>query len=718
MGLISPRKAIPNRILEPAWQLLLGLVVFACGLLITTRYFHSVDEVSMFVTAVNIVDRGEMHVNQMAYSLWGIRPGEEVIKLNANGDVYSNKSPVVIAFMIPLVALGKLIPALGKVRAALLLGPFLTAATTALLYAFARHLGYARFTSSITAFLFAFCTMALPYMQTAFGGPLASFGLLLALWAVEKHIGVDEQPSPTSSRRIRFSGAVLCGIGMVLAIGSNLVYILLIPIFALAIVVKHRFHRSSLRRYVSQLVWFGLPLGLMGTGLLIYNFVRFGAWLEAGYHFSPGQEGFSTPLWWGLLGLTVSPARGFLWYNPPALLALLSWPRFHRAQRFLSLVMLSVIGMHLIAFGTWWAWWGGWSWGPRFLLPIVPYTILVSLPFLQSALGGASIKRTGMVLIATLGLAVQVAGVAVDFNLYEQELDAHFPAPPDQPLRYHHNPALVYDVARSPILEHWRRLCAGTIQLGWWSGDNQPRLSTTLATILHNQKPKDVIIFLVPELLYELLDNPNLPPIHGLPFNLPAEDARAQIVFERALRDAERVWLITWYGPGDTENWYEEQLRQEWASVSEEWGDDLRLLLMARPPHTDHRSENATTFDSIRLFAYSLQRSHDTLFVEIAWQAVESIPQDYITFVHVLDSEMHLIAQQDRPPLGGYRPTTSWVPGEIVVDRFAFPLSGKQLAEAQVMIGWYEWPSLERLPVRNEIGKSVEGNALLIGDTK
>jgi hypothetical protein len=33
------------------------------------------------------------------------------------------------------------------------------------------------------------------------------------------------------------------------------------------------------------------------SGLLGYNWLRFGNWLETGYHFAAGQEGFTTPLW-------------------------------------------------------------------------------------------------------------------------------------------------------------------------------------------------------------------------------------------------------------------------------------------------------------------------------------------------------------------------------------------------------------------------------------
>ncbi|HET6444406.1 MAG TPA: hypothetical protein VFI27_07465, partial [candidate division Zixibacteria bacterium] len=63
---------------ERLWIILLGLSVFLTTSLLMTADFHSIDEAAMFVTAVNVADSGEFHANQIGYSLWGIRPGEEV----------------------------------------------------------------------------------------------------------------------------------------------------------------------------------------------------------------------------------------------------------------------------------------------------------------------------------------------------------------------------------------------------------------------------------------------------------------------------------------------------------------------------------------------------------------------------------------------------------------------------------------------------------------
>jgi hypothetical protein len=692
---------------------LLGLVVFIAGLLVTPGYFHSVDEVAMFVAAHNLIEEGEAHTNQMAFSLWAIRPGEEVVKLNQAGDVYTKKSPLVVIMMVPLLLLGKLLPFAGHVRLVLLLGAVFTTATAVLLYHLARELGYGRRTATAGLFLFAFGTMALPYARTAWGEPVIAFGLLLAGWAAVRSVRDRERPAgaaPSVSLRLAFWS----GVGLALAIGSNPVYVLLAPLFALFVCYRPV---AAWPQRGRRLLAFTLPLAMVAVGMLLYNAVRFGSGLETGYHFAPGQEGFSTPLWWGILGLTISPARGFLWYNPPVLLALLAWPRFHRAQRPFSLLALLVVMAHLLIFGAWWQWWGGYAWGPRFLLPIVPYLILVALPLIDAAVRGRRLWLAALLLLGALGLLVQVGGTAVDFNLYEQQLDARSPAPAGRPLRYHHHPSLVFDVGRSPILEHWRQLSWATYLQRRQNGREAPdRLLEIPATIRRQQKAGDRVLSLVPELLLDWLEQPDFPPVHGLPYNVSPDDTRAGIVFQRALHDARRVWLVTWYGPGDPGNWYESDLRREWATVSEVWADGLRLVLLARPPQLDHWTPAAAGFGPIRLAAYSRQQQDGTLFVELLWRAESDLDQDYVTFVHLLDPAGNLLAQQDRAPLAGYRPTSTWLPGEGVVDRFAFPIDTIEMNEVQVVVGWYSWPSLERLPVKGKDGEAIADDHFVIGN--
>jgi hypothetical protein len=57
-----------------------------------------------------------------------------------------------------------------------------------------------------------------------------------------------------------------------------------------------------------------------------------------------------------------------------------------------------------------------------------------------------------------------------------------------------------------------------------------------------------------------------------------------------------------------------------------------------------------------------------TLAITLTWQAVDRVADDYTVFVHVLSEGDRKAAQVDSRPCNGDCPTTSWQPGEIIVD--------------------------------------------------
>lgn len=688
---------------ERLWIILLGLIVFLTTSLLMTADFHSIDEAAMFVTAVNVADSGEFHANQIGYSLWGIRPGEEVTALGKYNDVYTKKSPLMILLMVPAVLLGRIVPFLSISRTVLWLGPLLASAIVLILHRIGRELHYSRLASTAAVLLLVAGTMMLPYAQTVFGEILAALGLLLTVWAL--------------FRLIRGGGpwaASGVGAGLGLACGTNPVYFALAVIVALLILLWF-LPENSWRSVLRQLIFYVIPLLVVATFLIIFNYACFGSIWETGYRLSPNSEGFRTPLWWGALGLTISPARGLLWYSPPVILAFFSWPIFHRRQRRLSWAILIIVLFHIAVFGMWWEWWGGYGWGPRFLLPIVPMLLLVTLPGLERAEKGSWSWRAAVFVLLIAGITVQIAGVGIDPNLYERQLDADYPAQHDQPLRYHHNPSLEYDVPASSIVQHWRQIGAGAARsrLGWWR-DEGLEPTSIIEEIRTRQQLGDIVVLLDLSLEDHFLEAANLPPVYGLPVNVPEDDILARALWERAQRDAKRIWLVTWYPPADPGNWYEWQLRRSWASEDEAWHGDRRVVLAARPLSSVGEVKADGLFGPIGLNSYSLAAYGDHLEIELVWSVTSKVDADYVSYVHLTDQDGLIVAQQDRQPLGGFYPTSRWQPGESVVDRFTFTLpSGVEREAVMVRLGWYGWPSLERLPAQSTTHEIMDDSLLV-----
>jgi hypothetical protein len=82
-----------------------------------------------------------------------------------------------------------------------------------------------------------------------------------------------------------------------------------------------------------------------------------------------GLIGYSYPFVLGVLSILFSFGKGLIFFCPG--LILIGWVRKSISnpveRKLLILWLLVVLGM-ILAYASWWAWYGGWSWGPRFFL--------------------------------------------------------------------------------------------------------------------------------------------------------------------------------------------------------------------------------------------------------------------------------------------------------------------------------------------------------------
>jgi hypothetical protein len=87
------------------------------------------------------------------------------------------------------------------------------------------------------------------------------------------------------------------------------------------------------------------------------------------------------------------------------------------------------------------------------------------------------------------------------------------------------------------------------------------------------------------------------------------------------------------------------------------------------------------------------------LVVRLYWQTVVSMKEDYSIFVHLLNGDDKIVAQNDHQPKGGMYPTSVWDPGEVVADEFSITLPDDLAAgQYRLAIGMYLLSTGERLP--------------------
>jgi hypothetical protein len=117
-----------------------------------------------------------------------------------------------------------------------------------------------------------------------------------------------------------------------------------------------------------------------------------------------------------------------------------------------------------------------------------------------------------------------------------------------------------------------------------------------------------------------------------------------------------------------------------------------------------HRDTRASFEGGIDLIGYDLEPASlqpgDSLTATLHWQARDMVARPYTTFVHLIDPDGEKVAQADAPPFNGLHPTDHWLPGERLRDSRQLTLpTDAQLGRYQLVVGWYDPVSLERVPL-------------------
>lgn len=99
----------------------------------------------------------------------------------------------------------------------------------------------------------------------------------------------------------------------------------------------------------------------------------------------------------------------------------------------------------------------------------------------------------------------------------------------------------------------------------------------------------------------------------------------------------------------------------------------------------------------------------DNLLVQLQWQRLDPPAADYTVFVHLLDDQGSVLAQDDSVPAVGFRPTRSWQPEEVVVDYHWIRLPASvDLTNTRLSVGLYLPETGERL-LRDPLAEAGAG---------
>jgi hypothetical protein len=156
-----------------------------------------------------------------------------------------------------------------------------------------------------------------PCAKSDFSEPPLTATLLAAALCVL--LGARPHLDPRSTRRLD----ILAGCALGVAVLAKYVAVIFVPLFCLYVIVAAPPAQSLARRFVRRIALLA-PVAVAGCIDLLVNDLRFASIFSTGY--SATDRPFSGDVVSGLLGLTISPYRGLLYYDPLLFLGLLAIP--------------------------------------------------------------------------------------------------------------------------------------------------------------------------------------------------------------------------------------------------------------------------------------------------------------------------------------------------------------------------------------------------------
>ncbi len=280
-----------------------------------------------------------------------------------------------------------------------------------------------RSTRLVTLCAFGLGGVGVPFELLFFGHQLAACLLVFTLWA-----GVRAVQS-TRWRHALLAG--WCAGWSVITEYPTLILVLCVAALCAALTLAQPVLRARRLGVLVMGVTLGsvIPLGLA----MAYHHAAFGGAFTTGYKFiengffaaihTRGFMGIQMPTLQGLGGTLFSANRGLFYFMPALLLApvgcVLLWRAGQRAWGGTLLFSMVAYAMFAAGFGYWL---GGWSLGPRHLVPAVPLFLLGLAAVLHAAESSRPWAWLAVVMRGLTGWSVLVIGLAcVTHSGYPEE---------------------------------------------------------------------------------------------------------------------------------------------------------------------------------------------------------------------------------------------------------------------------------------------------------
>lgn len=392
---------------------LVGVALFACYLLTLGGHQYSIDGIVMFQSAKQLFFRHSLVLVppvKWGADEWHVSPFSVGFTL-AYLPVLALWSP--IFYWMPALQATPYDPGIahhrelyGNVPYLLCswLNPLITAVTGGVVFALGRRIGLTRGWAVGGALVFGVASPAAAYARYDYSQPLAGLGLTAGVLGL---VAAREGPP--------HRWLLLAGTALAVALLTRVeLAVPIAGIIASTVLSSWKLGTRDRLLRVSILLVLPAAAGVAWSGS---NRLRFGAWTRTGYQtlaelFSVSPAGVLE----GVFGLLLSPGAGILVFFPLAWLAMPGFAALIAARHPFGILGAVIVLLTFGVYASYAIWWAGWSWGPRFLVPILP---LLALAATSWAAGEPARPRPGrraaFLVLTSAGVAVAANGILFDF---------------------------------------------------------------------------------------------------------------------------------------------------------------------------------------------------------------------------------------------------------------------------------------------------------------
>lgn len=206
-------------------------------------------------------------------------------------------------------------------------------------------------------------------------------------------------------------------------------------------------------------------------------------------------------------------------------------------------------------------------------------------------------------------------------------------------------------------------------------------------------------------------------PIYPLPRQRPIDPAATEAELQTLLKH-EKIYALYWAtDEADPNRVIENWLDQRGYKTLDQWHGNVRLAVYVMPerrtPEEQVDNLNARLENGITLLGYLgwnlSPAAGEVTQVQLLWRADQAPEQRYKVFLQLLDPRNQVIAQRDAEPAGESRPTTSWTPGETILDNHGVLIPpGTPPGSYRRIVGMYDPQTGQRLKLAG--GAQGEGD--------